>query len=146
MALLGSGGNYEIQLTRGLAICRVWKRPDVTREEGARYAEEMVRTMAETAAGMRSAGKAAILDLSAAPSSWGPATEASLGRILADWERSQRRIAVQMSEDPIQGLLIRRMCREHAPRFGMAVSSRPEAELWAEKGVPPARGSTRRQG
>src|SRR6185503_1745240 len=36
MALLGQGGNYEIQLSRGVAICRVWRRPDVSREEGAR--------------------------------------------------------------------------------------------------------------
>jgi hypothetical protein len=143
MGLLGKGGNYEIQLTRGVAICRVWRRPEVTREEGARYAEEMVQTMAETAAGMRAAGRAAILDLSEAPTSWGPATEASLGRILADWERSRRRIAVQMGNDPIQGLLIRRMCKEHAPAFGMAVSSREEAAQWIEKGVPPARGSRR---
>jgi hypothetical protein len=143
MGLLGQGGNYEIQLTRGIAICRVWKRPDVSREEGARYAEEMVRTMAETAAGMRSVGRAAILDLSEAPTAWGPATESSLGHILAGWERSQRRIAVQMSADPVQSLLIRRMCRRHAPTYGMPVASRVEAELWAEKGVPPARGSRR---
>jgi hypothetical protein len=141
--LLGKGGNYEIHLKRGVALCRVWKRPDVSREEGARYAEEMVRTMAETAAGSRAAGKAAILDMSEAPTSWGPATEASLGQILTDWERSRRRIAVQMSDDPIQGLLIRRMCKAHAPAFGMAVSSLEEATVWIEKGVPPARGSRR---
>src|SRR6185503_20481919 len=109
MMRIGEGGNYEIILHRGVAICRVWRRPDVSREEGARYAEEMVKTMTEAAAGMRSAGRAAILDMSEAPTSWGPATEASLGRILAEWERSRRRIAVQMSSDPIQGLLIRRM-------------------------------------
>lgn len=143
MGVLDHGGNYEIQLIRGLVICRVWKRPDVSREEGARYAEQMVQTMAETAAGMRSVGKAAILDLSEAPTSWGPATEASLSRILAAWERSQRRIAVQMSADPVQGLLIRRMCKLSARTHGMPVSSRLEAEQWIEKGVPPARSSRR---
>jgi hypothetical protein len=143
MGLLGQGGNYEIQLIRGVAVCRVWKRPDVSREEGARYAEQMVQTMSATAAGMRSAGKAAILDLSEAPTSWGPSTESSLSRIVADWERSRRRIAVQMGGDPIQGLLIRRMCKQHAPTYGMAVSSRLEAEQWIDKGVPPARSSRR---
>src|SRR5262245_40047196 len=101
MGLLNQGGNYEIQLSRGIVICRVWKRPDVSREEGARYAEEMVHTMVEAAAGMRAAAKAAILDLSGAPSSWGPATESSLSHILAEWERSRRRIAFQMGDDPI---------------------------------------------
>lgn len=139
MTLLGQGGNYEIQIQRGIAICRVWKRPDVSREEGARYAEDMVRTMNETAVSLRSVAKAAILDMSDAPTSWGPATEASLGQILAAWERSKRRIAVQMSADPIQGLLIRRMCKEHAPVQGMAVASRVEADAWIDKGVAPAR-------
>ncbi len=78
MTLLGKGGNYEIMLVRGIAVCRIWKRPDVSREEGARYAEEMVRVMTETALGVRTAGKAAILDMSQAPSSWGPSTEGSL--------------------------------------------------------------------
>src|SRR5512140_1593428 len=100
MTVLGQGGNYEITVQRGVAVCRVWKRPDVSREEGARYAEEMVRTMGETAVGLRSIAKAAILDMTEAPTSWGPATEASLGQILADWERSRRRIAVLMSADP----------------------------------------------
>ena len=136
---IGEGGNYEITLHRGIAICRIWKRPDVTREEGARYAEEMVRSMGATAVGPRSVAKAAILDMSEAPTSWGPATEASLGQILADWERSRRRIAVQMSSDPVQGLLLRRMCKEHAPTHGVAVSSREEAEQWIEKGVAPTR-------
>src|SRR5690348_10415127 len=115
MMRIGEGGNYEITLHRGVAVCRIWKRPDVTREEGARYAEDMVRAMGATALGPRSVAKAAILDMSEAPTSWGPATEASLGQILADWERSGRRIAVQMATDPVQGLLLRRMCKERAP-------------------------------
>lgn len=143
MTELGRGGNFEIQLLRGVAICQVWKRPDVTREEGARYAEEMVRTMAEAANSMRSLVKAAILDLTLAPTSWGPATEASLSTILADWERSRRRIAVHMSSDPVQGLLVRRMCKDFAPVHGMAVLSREEAELWIEKGVAPTRAARR---
>ena len=140
---IGEGGNYEITLHRGVAVCRIWKRPDVTREEGAQYAQEMVRAMGTTAVGPRAAAKAAILDMSGAPTSWGPATEASLGQILAAWERSRRRIAVQMSADPIQGLLLRRMCKENAPTCGMAVSSREEAEQWIEKGVAPARAARR---
>jgi len=136
---IGEGGNYDITLQRGVAVCRVWKRPDVTREEGARYAEEMVRTMSETAGGLRSVAKAAVLDMSEAPTSWGPATEASLGQILAAWERNRRRIAVQMSDDPIQGLLLRRMCKENAPAYSTAVSSRADAEQWIEKGVVPTR-------
>jgi hypothetical protein len=139
MMRIGEGGNYEITLHRGVAVCRVWKRPDVTREEGARYAEEMVRTMGETAGGLRSVAKAAILDMSEAPTSWGPATEASLGQILAEWERNRRRIAVQMSADPIQGLLIRRMCKEHAPAYSVAVTSKADADQWIEKGVAPTR-------
>ena len=137
--VIGQGGNFEIQLVRGVAVCRVWRRPDVTREEGARYAEMMVRLMTEAASGMRIAGKAAILDMSDAPTSWGPATETALGRIFVEWERSRRRIAVQMSGDPVQSLLLRRMCRERAPSFGVAVTTRKEAEQWIAKGISPCR-------
>ena len=42
MAVYASGGNFEIMLTRGIAVCKVWMRPDVTREEGAKYAEQKV--------------------------------------------------------------------------------------------------------
>ncbi len=48
-----------------------------------------------------------------------------------------------MSADPVQSLLLRRMCRDKAPLFGMPVCSREEAEHWAEKGIAPARGQRR---
>jgi hypothetical protein len=141
--VISGGGNFEIQLVRGIAVCRVWRRPDVTREEGARYAEKMVQLMTDAATGMRIAGKAAILDMSDAPTSWGPATETALGRIFVEWERSRRRIAAQMSGDPVQSLLLRRMCRQHAPSFGVAVTTRAEAEQWIAKGISPSRSAPR---
>jgi hypothetical protein len=141
--VIGKGGNFEIQLVQGIAVCRVWRRPDVTREEGARYAETMVQLMTDTAGGLRIAAKAAILDMSDAPTSWGPATEIALGRIFVEWERNRRRIAAQMSGDPVQSLLLRRMCRERAPLFGVAVTTRTEAEQWIAKGITPSRKAQR---
>lgn len=111
-----SGANYRIDLVRTIAWVKVWKRPDLTREQGAMLAQEKVTRLRQLATGPRSMAKALLLDLREAPTSWGPTTQAALGDIVVAWEAARRRIAVLLAPDHVQGVLMRSLIKEISPQ------------------------------
>ena len=129
-----SGDNYRIDLVRTIAWVRVWKRPDLSREQGSALAQQKVKLLQQLAAGPRSMAKALLLDLSAAPTSWGPVTEAALAEILAAWEAAGRRVAVLLAEDPVQGVLVRPLLKKAAPHMARSFHSEAEALDWSVHG------------
>jgi hypothetical protein len=126
MSTYASGGNYRIDLVRTIAWVRVWKRPDLTREQGSELAREKIALLRKLAQGPRSMAKAMLLDMRDAPTSWGPVTQAALTEILAAWETAGRRVSVLLSSDPVQGVLMRPLLKQVAPT--MARSFLVEAE------------------
>ncbi len=126
MSTYASGGNYRIDLVRTIAWVRVWKRPDLTREQGSELAREKIALLRKLAQGPRSMAKAMLLDMRDAPTSWGPVTQAALTEILAAWETAGRRVSVLLSSDPVQGVLMRPLLKQAAPT--MARSFLVEAE------------------
>lgn len=122
-----SGDNYRIDLVRTIAWVKVWKRPELTRERGATLAREKVTLLRKLADGPRSMAKALLLDLRDAPTSWGPMTQAALAEILSTWEQAGRRIAILLSPDPVQGVLIRPLIKEAAPTQGRTFQLEAEA-------------------
>jgi hypothetical protein len=127
MALLVRGGNYQIDLDAGIARCKVWRRPDVDRATGARFAEELADQFYTLASG---AAQAMILDLHEAPPVNGPKTQAALGKILAVCEAAALPIALVSSEDPLQRMQLGRLARAHAPDWASVYDGRDEAERW----------------
>lgn len=115
MSTYAAGDNYQIDLVRTIAWMRVWKRPDLTLEQGAGQAREQRAQLVGLANGSRAMAKALLLDLRAAPSSWGPITRGAIEESLAAWEAAQRRIAILLSHDPVQGVLIRPSMKQAAP-------------------------------
>ena len=126
------GGNYSIEIDRAVALCRVWKTPDVTREEGAQFAAEKVRLLGELASLPRTRARALIFDLREAPPVWGPATQEALETIVAAWERARKRIAVVVSDDAIQRLQMNRIVAVQARAWGKIVGLTTEAWTWID--------------
>lgn len=118
MSTYAAGGNYRIELVRTIAWLRVWQRPDLTREQGAELAREKVDILRHLAEGPRSMAKALLMDLRAAPRSWGPITQEALSEILAAWELAERRVGILLASDPVQDVLMRPTMRRAAPTMG----------------------------
>jgi hypothetical protein len=118
MTRWAEGGNYRIELERGIVMCKVWSRPDVDRATGARYAEEKVAIFENLLTMSGSVCGACLLDAREAPTNWGPTTHAALARSVDLWERARRKIAIVASTDPLQTLLFRQLVKEAAPCYG----------------------------
>ncbi len=113
------GDNYTFGLTATLrAVCRVWRRPDLTSADGARCAEEMTSLMRAAAARMESLGM--LFDLRDAPFIAGPRTEAAVTLMLTSWDQVRKRSCIIVSDNPMQQLQMKRLVEKHAPRFGFA--------------------------
>jgi hypothetical protein len=130
MPVYASGGNYQIDLVKGIVVCRVWKRPEITREEGARFAEEKVEILTRLAEGPRAMAKALLFDLRQAPASWGPITQAALDKIFVAWEVAGRRLGVLLADEPLQMMLIKQSFKQTAPTFGQIFTVELEAEIY----------------
>lgn len=126
------GSNFEIEESSGLVRCRVWRRPDLSREDGAKSADALAETLVQLAADTTKA-RSFVLDLLDAPPA-GPLTQRSLERIMAACAAAKRRIAVVVSEDPLHLMQMRRIVGDHAREVGRVFSDRESARLWAMGG------------
>lgn len=132
MSVYATGGNFEITLIRGIAVCKIWMRPDVTREEGAKYAEQKVAILGDLSRRSRLMAKGLLLDFRKAPPKWGPRTQAALDEIFIAWERAGRHISILACDDPIQAMILRESVKRTAPTCGrvFAATAEGEAETW----------------
>jgi len=125
------GGNYSMTLGDGVATCRVWRRPDVTRDVGAAYAREMVVMFQRVAREPALRVRGAVMDLREATLSWGPNTQTALGEMFGALEASSRRIAVVAADNALQMMSISGLLKMHAPKFGRVFGSPDDAFRWA---------------
>ena len=128
--MYASGGHFIVELEGPIAICRMWSRPDVDREEGARFdlaeVEAFKRLVAEPAATVASS----VLDMTRAPASWGPVTQSCLERMVAMFETAGRRVAVVVSADPSQRLQMEHIVHCYAPTQGRLFDDLDVAKAW----------------
>ncbi len=114
------GLNFSVEeRPDGIAVVQVWRRPDLSRDEGARCAQLIAGHMTRLAGRARSC----IFDLTRATTSWGPATHRALGEMLRVWEVAGKSIYIVQSDESIQRLLLRELQRKAAPRWGHLVDS-----------------------
>ncbi len=109
------GKNFRAALVPpGLVWLAVWQRPDLTREQGAACAEEMVTLVKDLARHQRGL----ILDLRRATTTWGPRTNAALASMLASFETRGLPVRVLPADEPIQAIAIKALLAEAAPKLG----------------------------
>lgn len=123
-----SGGNYVIEIDAdGVAYVRVWRRPDVDSETGARFAEEKLahlRVLARRCKGL-------VFDLREAPPVVGPRTEATLAAVLSMFDGARKRCAFLVGGNPVQQLQLRRLIAAHSSPHGRVESDLVKARAWA---------------
>ena len=130
MTVLNEGSNYRVSLDGKVASAVIWKRPDLSAQEGAEAARELAVYMETLARKHAETATAAIVDLREAPPVAGPKTQAHVAAIMHAWELAGRRIAWIVGDSPLQQLQIKRLVREHSPRMGTVVTSIAEARAW----------------
>jgi hypothetical protein len=135
--LYASGGHFVIELEGSIAICRMWSRPDVDREEGARFDLAEVDAFKRLVAEPVAVAAASVLEMTRAPASWGPVTQSCLERIVAMFESAGRRVAVVVSADPLQRAQMEHIAQTYAPVYGRLFVDLERAKAWAS-GDPPS--------
>lgn len=107
---------------------KIWRRPDLDSETGARNAARI----SEEAGKLAGRGvRAVLLDVREAPSVAGPKSVASLGAMMAGWSAANMRVAILLSsEDPIKKLQFNRVVTENAPRGARVLTDATEAAQW----------------
>ncbi len=104
----------------GRAVCRVWQRPDLSAEEGAKCAEAMLRHVVTVAqSGVIST---ILFDLRDAPPVAGPRTQLAMRQMFGLLEEGQKRLAV-VTTPGVQQLQIARLVDADAPKFGLTTDS-----------------------
>ena len=136
LAIHSSGGNFEIDIAGNLIKCRVWRRRDLSREEGARCGEQMTSDLMSLAKGPQGDDAGFIFDLREAPPA-GPITQRSIERLLSTFEEKGRRIALVSAPDPLQLMQLRRMSASSAPTSSKVFTELSEAQAWAVPAAHP---------
>lgn len=143
---LSEGENYVISERDGLVVCQVWIRPDLSSEEGAKNAAQMVTYLREQVLRAGTKHRGVIFDVRRAPPVFGPKTRETLAGLLAQCVRVGVRFAVITGESATQVLQFRSLCGE-APALTRVFESEPAAVQWLRGSsagpVPLSRPSTR---
>jgi len=128
--LVDEGDNYRVELDGGVALCRVWTRPDLDFETGARLAAQKVEICRRLAAGE---ARALLFDLRDAPKVTGPKTQKALELILGAWESAARPIAIIVSPASMQKLQLSRIAKDAAPNQCEVFLDLDQARAWVDQ-------------
>ena len=124
LPVVARGENFEVRADARVAVGRVWARPDLTREEGAKSAEQL---MGHVAALIDTAGRATfVLDVRDARMVLGARTFGALERMFAMAEAKGVRFVAWVSPDPLQRLDFVDLVARVAPRDGCVVAAAAE--------------------
>lgn len=122
-----SGEMFSITVDGSRAEIRIWRRPDLDSDAGAKNAARLhEEAMKLGARGVR----AVLLDVKDAPAVAGPKTVASLSAMMAAWASARIRIAILVDADPIKTLQFKRVMTENAPREARVLTDAAAARAW----------------
>ena len=123
-----TGDMFSITVDGPRAEIRIWRRPDLDSETGAKNAARI----AEEAARLPARGvRAVLLDVRDAPSIAGPKSIASMGALMAAWAAARLRIVILVApDDALKTLQFTRAATENAPRDARVMKDAAEAAKW----------------
>jgi hypothetical protein len=104
--LLVQRENHRVERRAGAVVVTVWRRPDLSREEGARLAEQLQGTLVEEAA--RGEATRLVMDLTNAYSVWGPRTHQALVTMIGAW---RGRTIVLVAPEAITRITLKQVCK-----------------------------------
>lgn len=124
---VAEGANYSLEVDEGVATLRVWKRPDLSFDEGARLAVEILGHVRRLA-GEREVG-GFVMDLREAPALTGKRTRTVLGNIVAASEAADKPIGVVLTD--VQRATIAAALLRSGPTRARLYSDPEAARSWA---------------
>lgn len=123
------GDNFRIDVERGHARCKVWRRPDLDSAAGAAAAEQTSQLLGELAS--NEDVRSLVFDLRVAPGFMGPRTQRAIGNAFSAFEQVRKPMAV-VSAAAVQGLQLQRVLGLNAPLYGRVFNDLEEAVAWVE--------------
>jgi hypothetical protein len=126
---LTEGENHLISQRDGLAICQVWTRPDLSSEEGAKNARQMVSYLTDVVLRVGTPFRGLIVDVRRGPPVFGPSTRSVLAGLLATSATRKVRVAILTSDSASQVLQFRSLCSV-APTMTQVFDNEPSAVQW----------------
>jgi hypothetical protein len=126
---LAEGENHLISARDGLAICQIWTRPDLSSEEGAKNAQQMVAFMLNDVLRIGTKYRGVIFDVRRGPPVFGPKTRDVLAGLLARAIERRVRVAIITGESATQILQFRSLCAE-TQKMTRVFDNEPAAVQW----------------
>lgn len=119
---------FSINVDGPRADVRIWRRPDLDSETGAKNAA----WLAEEGRKLPARGVRVVsLDMRDAPGVAGPKSIASMSSMMAAWAAARLRVAILVvDDDAIKVLQLRRVVTEHAPKDARVFTSPDAAAEW----------------
>jgi hypothetical protein len=102
---LKEGDNHLISERDGLAICQVWIRPDLSTEQGAKNAQEMVAFIQDIVLRPGTKFRGLIVDVRRGPPVFGPKTRETLAALFVRSIAHKVRVGILCGESATQVLL-----------------------------------------
>jgi hypothetical protein len=126
---LKEGDNHLISERDGLAICQVWVRPDLSTEQGAKNAQEMVAFIQDIVLRPATKFRGLIFDVRRGPPVFGSKTRDTLAALLVRSGAHGVRVAIVCGAHATQVLQFRSLCAA-APTMTQVFESEAAAVHW----------------
>jgi hypothetical protein len=134
---LKEGDNHLISERDGLVIVQIWTRPDLSSEQGAKNADELVTFLEELVLRPAARYRGLIMDVRRGPTVFGPKTRERLSALFAHSAVSKLRLAVLCGESATQLLQFRSLCAQ-SPNLLQVFDNEAAASQWLRGSSPRA--------
>jgi hypothetical protein len=126
---LREGDNHLISERDGLVVCQIWERPDLSSEQGAKNADQLVTFLEQQVLRSAKRYRGIILDARRAPIVFGPQTRGRLSALFSKSAANRLRLAVLCGESATQVLQFRSLCAP-SPKLLQVFENEAKASLW----------------
>jgi hypothetical protein len=92
--ILEEGDNFRVCVWRGVAYCQVWRRPDVSAQEGTRFAAVLANSLRALLTDDDNLVPGIVFDIREAPATSGPNTLALLAEAIGTWSLAGKNVAM----------------------------------------------------
>ena len=130
--LLAEGRNYQILSDGPVVLCRVSARADLTMEEGAACAAEMLQYLSNRA--KQEGVKGLVFDIRSGPRIAGPKTQDLLSELFRVWAAQSKRVGILVA-DPRQELQFQRLATDTMRGLFVVARNEPDVRKFLAGGL-----------
>jgi hypothetical protein len=123
------GENHLISARDGFVVCKIWTRPDLSSEQGAKNAQQMVTYLMDVALRAGTSYGGLVFDVRCGPPVFGPKTREVLVALFGRSIARNVRIAIITGDSATQQLQFRSLCSD-TPSMAQLFDNEPDAVQW----------------